>query len=140
MTINKSFLLSLYRRYRNFILYCFIGCSGAGLDLIIYSILVSFTDIDYQIANMISCSCGIINNFFLNYFFNFKTRNRFVIRFLSFYSVGLLGLGISSLMLYLLIERLGINKIFAKILTIFVVTIVQYALNKYISFRKAGKC
>ena len=137
---NSDLIISLYRRYRIFILYCIIGCSGASLDFIIYLALVTFTDISYRIANIIGCTCGIINNFFLNYIFNFKTKDHLLMRLLCFYCVGLLGLGLSSLVLYLLVDCLETNKILAKILTIFVIVIVQYSLNKHISFKKqAGK-
>ncbi len=139
--MNKQILQNLWLCNRNLILYCIIGCSGAGLDFIIYTLLTSFSDIHYQTANILSCSCGIINNYILNYFLNFKTHDHFLLRMLSFYCVGLIGLGISSLLLYLLIDSMGVNKIVAKLATIFIVTIIQYTFNKYISFRnKVNKC
>ena len=139
--MNREIIKKLWHCYRNLIFYCLIGCSGAGLDFIIYTFFTSYTDIHYQTANILSCSCGIINNFILNYFFNFKTHDHFLLRLLSFYSVGLIGLGITSLLLYLLIDCMGVSKVIAKLAAIFIVTIIQYTFNKYISFRsKANKC
>ena len=131
--MNREIITKLWHRNRNLILYCLIGCFGASLDFIIYTLFTSYTDIHYQTANILSCSCGIINNYILNYFFNFKAHDHFLLRMLSFYSVGLIGLGISSLLLYLLIDCMGANKIIAKLATIFVVTIIQYTFNKFIS-------
>lgn len=136
--MTKGFLFSLYQKHSNLILYCIIGCSGAGLDFILYTLLTSYADIHYQTANILSCSCGIINNFILNYFFNFKTRSYFWLRMLSFYCVGLTGLGISSLLLYLLVDCMDINIIASKLTTIVLVVIFQYSFNKYISFRKGN--
>ena len=57
-------------------------------------------------------------------------------RFCSFCSVGLLGLGISALLLWFMIDTFDWNKIIAKIVIIFIVTLIQFVLNKYITFSK----
>ena len=75
---NGSSLAELVR-------YCVIGVSGATLDALLFYLLTHI-GIHYQIANLISVSCGIVNNFFLNAFFNFKTKNRLLFRFCSFCS------------------------------------------------------
>ena len=92
-------------------------------------------------ANAVSVTLGITNNFFWNAFLNFKVTDNLIKRFLSFYMVGILGLLISSGMLYFLIEKNHINVIFSKIITIFVITVVQFLLNKLITFKKSkGEC
>ena len=125
-----------YNRYRNLILYCIIGCAGASLDFCLFTCLTIYGHLHYQIANIISISSGIILNFFLNYYFNFKIKNKLLLRLLSFYLVGLLGLGFSCAILWLFVNCCNLNVILAKIGTIFFVTILQYTLNKLISFRK----
>ncbi len=125
---------NLYQRYKNFIKYCVIGFSGAFLDFCLFALLTHFL-IYYQYANAISVTFGITNNFFLNAYFNFKVKDRLFKRFISFYAVGMFGLLISAAMLFVLVETLHTNKIIAKILTIFVITIVQFSLNKIITFR-----
>ena len=50
--------------------------------------------------------------------------------------VGMLGLIISESLLYMLIDMFNINSIIAKILTIFVITVIQYILNKTVTFKK----
>ncbi len=129
-------IYNIYKKYRNLILYCLIGCVGASLDFCVFSCLTVFGGIHYQTANVISISVGIITNFFLNYYFNFKSKNKLLLRFISFYLVGMLGLGISCALLWFLIDCCKINVICAKIGTIVLVTIIQYTLNKLISFRK----
>ena len=125
-------------RYKELILYCIIGCSGATLDFLVYAVLTKCCGFHYQVANFFSVSCGIINNFFWNYFFNFKTRDNLFVRLVSFYCVGMLGWSLSVGSLWLFIERLRFNILAAKIGTIFVVTIVQFCLNKFITFRRKG--
>jgi putative flippase GtrA len=128
-------LLKYYRNYSVLINYCIIGCSGVGLDFITFVVLTSHFGIFYQYANFISISCGIINNFILNAFFNFKKTNHFFYRMLSFYMVGMIGWAISSLLLYLLIERLSFSAVLAKLVIIFIITVIQFSLNKLITFR-----
>lgn len=132
----KSLILQLLTRYRNFIIYCIIGCTGAVLDFLIFAGLTRVAGINHHAANCIGVSCGIINNFFLNRAFNFKQKDKTWLRLLSFYAVGLTGLLLSEALLFLMIDRGKINMLLAKFLTIFVVTLTQYTLNKTISFRK----
>lgn len=125
----------LLRRYKELFLYCLIGCTGATLDFIFYAVLTEWGGWYYQVANFVSVSCGVINNFFLNYFFNFKTRNNLLVRLSSFYCVGMFGWALSAGCLWLLIEKLQVNVLCAKLGTIFFVTIIQFCLNKFVTFR-----
>lgn len=128
----------LFLRYKELVVYCMIGCTGAGLDFVVYAILTSFIGLHYQIANFISVSFGIINNFFLNRQFNFKTKDKTITRLCSFYTVGMFGWMLSATLLWLFIEKLGTNTLIAKIGTIFLVTVVQFCLNKFITFKKSN--
>lgn len=129
-------LLKLAGRFENFIKYCMIGVTGVTLDFIIFFLLYKKLGIHYQFANIISVSCGITNNFLLNAFFNFKVKDRLLFRYLQFYAVGMIGLSLSALILYVFIEKLRFEALTAKIMTIFVVVGIQYTLNKAFSFRK----
>lgn len=126
----------LWARYREFAAYCLIGGSGVALDCVAFAVLARGFGWHYQAANAVGVSCGICNNFFLNAFLNFRRTDRLWLRFLSFYGVGLLGLGISAGMLGLLVGRWGMGALPAKALTVFVVTLAQFSLNKWVTFRK----
>jgi len=132
----KTLIMSLFNRYRELIVYCMIGCTGAALDFVIYAILTGSAGLHYQLANFLSVSFGIVNNFFLNRHFNFKVKDRTLSRLLSFYAVGMFGWALSAGCLWLFIECMGLNSLIAKLGTIFFVTIVQFCLNKFITFRK----
>ena len=130
-------LKQLYHRFRNLILYGLIGIFCAGLDFSIYTLLCHFAIMSYLCANIISIHVVIFCSFILNRSINFKVKDRVTVRFLSFYAVGLTGLGISELMLYLLVTLCGIEEVPGKLLSIIVVALVQFMLNKYITFSKA---
>ncbi|MBI4049945.1 MAG: GtrA family protein [Candidatus Doudnabacteria bacterium] len=125
----------LYEKYRLFIWYSAIGASGVTLDFLAFYILNSRLHVHYQFANLASVSLGITNNFLLNAFLNFRITDRLLIRFFKFYAVGFVGLGLSALLLYLLIDRLHIVPLLAKAVTIIFVVIVQFTLNKRYSFK-----
>ena len=128
-------LLTLYLRFRNFILYGIIGGFCAGIDFLIYTVLCHYGILPYLYANVVSIHIGIFASFILNRSVNFKVKDRTSMRFLSFYIVGLTGLGISTLMLYLMVDKAQWNEILCKLVTIVVVAVVQFLLNKYITFK-----
>lgn len=134
----KERIRQLYLKYRNFVLYGIIGGTCAGLDFIVYTILCYF-GCNHLISNIISTHCGIFCSFLLNSYVNFKVSDKLLRRFLSFYTIGLLGLALSEGMLYLMVDMGGVNKIIAKLITVFVVALVQFFMNKFITFKRKTK-
>lgn len=126
---------ALYSKFRHLILYGLIGGFCAALDFAIYTALCYFDIMPYLWANVISIHCGIICSFFLNRGVNFKVKDKPWLRFLSFYAIGLVGLGISELMLYLMVDLAAWNEIVCKLISIVVVALVQYLLNRFITFK-----
>ena len=126
---------NLLQHNAQLIKYGIIGCFCVGLDFIVYSLLVQIIKMPYLYANVIGVHCGILASFFLNRHFTFQVKNRILLRFISFYAIGLIGLAISSGLLILLIEKLAFNELVSKAFTVVVVALIQFILNKYISFR-----
>lgn len=127
--------LKLLRKYDLFIKYCIIGATGVLIDVSIFYILNKIIGVFYQYANIISVSCGITNNFFLNAYFNFKITDKLLIRFIKFYSIGIFGLLLSALLLFIFIEKLNFEVLQTKVIVVFIVAIIQFLLNKNISFK-----
>lgn len=132
----RELIQILYKRFRNLILYGIIGCCTASLDLLIFTFLTQVVDLYYLIANIISCSVGILCSFLLNRKYNFKVTDHVARRMTIFVSVGVLGLLLSSLILHVCIDLFHWNELISKILSIGIVVVIQFLLNKYISFRK----
>lgn len=132
----KSLLLSWIKERRTFVVYCAIGLTGVTLDYCAFYGMVNWLGVQYLLANAISTSLGILNNFLLNSFFNFKVQDRWLGRLVSFYCIGLLGLAVSSAMLFVMVSKMGVNPNYSKLATLIVVVVLQYNLNRLISFRK----
>jgi putative flippase GtrA len=126
-----------FARNRRFVLYCVIGATGATLDFLVYSSLVKAAGLHHQFANLIGYTSGTLCSFFLNARFNFRISDRLALRLLSFCGVAFLGWTASAGVLYVTVDHLGWNKYLAKLATIVVVVLVQYNLNRLVSFRKS---
>ena len=128
-------IYQLLLRNQQLIKYGIIGCFCVGVDFLVYWLLIQTVKMPYLYANIISVHCGIILSFFLNRQFTFKVKNRTFLRFISFYVIGIIGLAISSGLLILSVEKMGLNELVSKAFTVVVVALIQFLLNKYISFR-----
>ena len=133
--MDKSFILKIYSKFRNLILYGIIGAFSSGLDFLLYSLFVEIFGWHYILSNCISVLAGISTSFILNRSYNFKVKDKARTRFAIFLTVGLCGMLVSNLILYLCIDVMDLNKIISKILSIVLVVAFQFVLNKYITFR-----
>jgi putative flippase GtrA len=125
------------KKRRNFIIYAIIGISGATLDYLSFVAMMKWVPLHYLLINAISTSFGITNNFFLNAHFNFGVRDLMIRRFISFYSVGLIGMAVASGLLLVMVDLMGFIPEISKLVVIFVIVVLQYNLNKRISFRQS---
>ena len=131
-----SKIKGLFYKFRSVILYGLIGSFSSGLDFTIYTVLVRLVDLHYVIANCFSVLCGITTSFILNRNYNFKVKNKTKRRFTIFLTVGLCGMILSNIILWFCIEELHFKIIFSNLLSIVLVVLFQFLVNKYFTFRK----
>ena len=129
---------NLLLQNRQFLLYCVIGMSGVLLDFTIFSLLYRLKLLDYQGANAIGYASGTLLSFVLNARFNFRVTDRIAQRLLCFFGVAVIGYTISAWLLHLFIGTYGGNRYLSKLATLVVVMLVQYNLNRWVSFRKTN--
>jgi putative flippase GtrA len=130
-------LLRMLGSKRQFLLYCVIGATGAGLDFCVFTLIVKLAGADhYQAANAAGYATGTIVSFSANAWLNFGTRDRLVVRFMAFCGVALLGWATAALLLALCIGQMGWNVYLAKFATLLGVLLVQYNLNRWLAFQK----
>ena len=129
-------ILKQLHRFRTLILYGIIGSFSSFLDFIIYTLLTGYVGLFYITANCISVLMGITTSFTLNRKYNFKVKDKTGKRFLIFLTVGLCGLLMSNLILYVCIAHLQYNTTLSKVLSIILVVFMQFLINKYITFKQ----
>jgi len=127
---------SLLIQNRQFLAYCLIGMSGTTLNFGIYALLLKFQWLDYQPANTIGYASGTLLSFILNARFNFRITDRIAQRLACFFGVALLGWSISAGLLHVLIGDWHFNSYASCLAALVVVMVVQYNLNRWLSFRK----
>ena len=132
----KGFLSASLLKNRRFVLYCLIGLGGATLDFLVYSGLVKWDVTHYQVANGIGYASGTLLTFTSNVLFNFKTRDWLPLRFASFCGIAFIGWASSAGILYVTVGVLKLDKYVAKLATMAVAVLLQYNLNRLVSFRK----
>ena len=129
-------LSRLYQRFRNLILYGIIGSFTSALDFAVFTLLSKYIGIHYIIANCISVLVGITTSFALNRSYNFRVKDKTGKRFLIFLTVGLCGLLLSNLILYVGIDMLSGDELIVKLASIVLVVGFQFILNKFITFKE----
>lgn len=119
---------------RSLLVYAVIGVSGVTLDFCLFLVLFNVFGLHPQISNALSITAGIANNFTWNTLFNFRKRDRILLRFARFYSVGLAGIALTFVLLAAFSGELGMNPNIVKACSLPLVLIFQYTLNKRWSF------
>lgn len=131
MTIIRT----LYTRFRNLILYGLIGSFTSFLDFCVFTVLANYLGMYYLLANCLSVLVGITTSFLLNRAYNFKVKDHYKKRFAVFLSVGVCGLILSNIILYVGIDIMQMNEMLVKLVSIFLVVGIQFLLNKFVTFR-----
>ena len=89
----------------------------------------------YQAANALGYLAGTLASFALNRVVTFKQRDRVGQRLAMFLAVAGLGFAASAALLWGLVDLAGLDARLAKLLTLPVVVVLQYSLNRRFSFR-----
>lgn len=130
-----NLIKQLYAKFRNLILYGIIGSFTSFLDFCVFTVLANYLGIYYLVANCISVLVGITTSFLLNRSYNFKVKDHTKRRFATFLTVGLCGLVLSNVILYVGIDLLQLNDLIVKLASIVLVVGFQFILNKFVTFK-----
>lgn len=118
--------------YKLLIKYFFIGILAASIELLTFSLFLKY--INYVIANSIAYSFGVITSFTLNRIFNFKVKDKIIIRFGRFLIVNISGLFISNSILFYFSGLMPYIEL--KILSMPIVIFFQFLMNYFWTFKK----
>ena len=127
-----SFFVRLLRS--RFLKYGLVGCTGLIVDMGIFYVLHEMFEVNYIVTNIISSTFGVINNFILNSLITFKVKDKLLVRFASFYLIALVGMALSSGLLVLMIDGMKMDSMLAKMISVLIVALFQYILNKKLTF------
>lgn len=125
---TKAFLIK-------FLKFGFVGFTGVFVDFGVTWFTKEKLGVQKYVANAIGFSTAASTNYFLNRIWTFESTNpRVMMEYTEFLIISLIGLGINTLVLWLLVSRFKMNFYLAKIFAIGVVTIWNFLANAFITF------
>ncbi|GAB6279068.1 MAG TPA: glycosyl transferase family 2 [Bacteroidales bacterium] len=119
-----------------FIKFLIVGFSGLIVDYGITAFSKEILKIQRFIANAMGFVCAATSNYYLNRIWTFSSTNPQILKeFSYFFIISLIGLGINSLILWLVLKNFKINFYLAKIFAIAGATLWNFFANAYITFQ-----
>lgn len=115
--------------------YAVIGAFSATLDFILFLILKGIFPV--LLANTISVTIGILTSYALNSRITFRSSGASKYAIFRFFAVGIFGLIVSNISLLLLTALLEFPEGPSKLVTLPVVALMQFMLNKFWTFSAA---
>lgn len=120
------------------------GFVGGVAFLVDYGTMILLTEVfglHYMLSATISFILGLITNYLLStsWVFNKRKVSNLWAEFLIFAVIGIIGLGLNSLILYLCTERIGIHYTISKIIATIIVFFWNFLARKVILFNKSNR-
>ena len=118
-----------------FIKFGIVGFSGMIVDFGITFICKEKLKIQKYLSNALGFSVAATTNWLLNRIWTFSSNNPQILgEYLRFFAVSIIGLGVNTLILWLLTDRAKLNFYLSKIGAIGVTTIWNFLANNYFTF------
>lgn len=117
--------------------YGLIGVLGLIVDFGSFYLMTKHFKLISEIANIISSSLGLINNYFWNCFANFKVHDHLIIRFIKYYLVGQITTLFTTVCLFIFVTLLHQNQLVVKVIATIIATLIQFVVNKLFTFKKS---
>ena len=118
-----------------------VGIIGAIVELTLFSALVRING-GVMLSNFIAFHCAFATCFFLHYYYTYKKpysgKHKVASGFIKYAALMYAQLIVGTLLLWLLINKLGWMPEVAKVVQISIVTPVSYVVQKLIIFRVRG--
>ncbi|HLJ16823.1 MAG TPA: GtrA family protein [Bryobacteraceae bacterium] len=117
--------------------YTIVGAIAFLVDFSTLFLLTHFAGLYYLISAAISFPLGVAVNYALSriWVFNRRTLSNPIVEFLVFAAIGIVGLGLTELGIWLLAGKAGLNYLAAKIVTTVIVYLWNFGARKIALFR-----
>lgn len=126
--INQSYFFK-------FVKFGLVGFSGLFIDFGITYLTKEKLRIPKYIANAIGFTAAATSNYFFNRVWTFQSKNpEVMIEFTEFFLISMVGLGLNTFLLWLLVSKFKINFYLAKVFATILVTVWNFLANAFITF------
>ena len=125
---EKAFILKFLR-------FCVVGVSGTVIDFGLTWLCKEKFHIPKFIANAIGFVVAATSNYFLNRIWTWQSTNEQVgVEYVKFFTVSLIGLGLNTLILYIVHDKLKFGFYISKVFATGVVMLWNFFANNFFTF------
>jgi len=129
--LKKTFLSKLIK-------FCFVGFSGMIIDFGLTFLCKEKIRMNKYVSNAIGFLSAATSNYYLNRIWTFHSLNPAIaVEYSKFIFFSIIGLGLNTLIIWLLIKKLDMNFYVSKLFAIFVVTFWNFFINLAYTFVSA---
>ncbi len=133
-------LLNIYTKYKEVILYLVFGVLTTIVSFVSYYFCSDILQIHYLISNIISWVLAVAFAYVTNRIWVFESKsdslNEVLKEMFAFVNCRLLSGVIDMGVMFLLVDALKINDLYAKLFTQVIVVVLNYIFSKLIIFKK----
>lgn len=129
-------MIKVHTITKQFVKFGIVGVSNTLISLLIYYIFIYINVKLYIIGNIVGFLISVLNSYYWNNRYVFKTENRnhfnaLMKTYLSYGMTALLSIGL----LVILVEVLNVSEVVAPIINLAVTIPLNFLLNKYWAFK-----
>lgn len=118
-----------------FVKFGLVGVSNTLIALLVYTLLWNVLGVWYVAASAIGFAVGAVNGFLWNRAWTFKGHVGDALTPVRWFVVQGCGLLVNSALIYLFVDGAGMGKLVGQALTIVIVMVVTFAVNRSWTFR-----
>ncbi len=108
-----------------------VGGTAFVIDYVLLYFCTEFLHIHYLISSIISFTVSVIFNYILSIKWVFDVKKKQDVKdFVIFIILSVIGLGINSLIMYVMVEKFGVYYMFSKIVSTAVVMVYNFITRK----------
>lgn len=136
--IHRIFVRKTNNSYLQFFRYGFVSLAALAVDFGGLILLKEVFGLHYLTAATISFSAGLVTNYLLSLLWVFgRSKYSRLTEFSIFAGIGVVGLVLNDLILWILTGNLGLYYVLSKIVATGVTFIWNFSARKYILFRQS---
>jgi len=126
-------------KFKKFIKFGIVGLSNTAVDLIIFNLLRLIPGMPDVAAKAVSYFCGIINSFFWNKYWTFRSRASAWATLIPFILTALVGLGINAGTLQLCLKTFHLPELVALGLATLITLFWNFVISKFVIFKDSSQ-
>ncbi len=128
--IDDNILVQLIR-------YVFVGAAAFVADAGALWLVSDLLHIHYLIAAAVAFIFGLFVNYVLSKLFVFKQQKESKVKeFIAYGIIGVIGLGLTEVLMFLFTEAAGIHYMLSKVISAVIVLMWNFAARKFILYRR----